>query len=258
VTWPVFTEEAIIRFLLVLARATAFFSVFPVFGGGGVPVRIKAAAGAVLALFLFGTVGPLADLPTHALGLALLIIKEVVLGILLGSLVNFVFMGAQFAGQSIGVQMGLAIASIFDPGTGEQVSVSGRFYYLVAILLFLGTDLHHPFLAGFGRSFELLPIGSGSFAVAGFQHWAELSGKVLLLAVRMSLPVIGALLLVDLALGFLSRLVPQMNIFLVGFPLKIGLGLAALALSMGVGARVLSSAIDSLVVDFHSLMSWMR
>ncbi len=256
-TWPVITEEAVLRFLLVLARATAFFAVFPVFGGGGVPVRIKAGAGGVLALFLFGLVSPLAEMPTHALGMALMMIREVILGLVLGSLVHFVFMGAQFAGQAIGVQMGLAIASIFDPSTGEQVGVSGRFYYLVAILLFLGLDLHHPFLAGFGSSFDLLPIGGTQLAVAGFQHWAELSGQVLLLAVRMSLPVIGALLLVDLALGFLSRLVPQMNIFLVGFPLKIGLGLAALALGIGVGARVLRGAIEALIVDFHSLMSWM-
>jgi len=256
-TWPVLTEEAVLRFLLVLARASAFFAVFPVFGGGSVPVRFKAGAGGVLALFLFGLVSPLAEMPTHAVGMFLLIFREVVLGLLLGSLVHFVFMGAQFAGQAIGVQMGLAIASIYDPSTRENVGVSGRFYYLMAVLLFLGLDLHHPFIAGFGDSFTLLPIGDTKIAIAGFQHWAELSGQVLLLAVRMSLPVIGALLLVDLALGFLSRLVPQMNIFLVGFPLKIGIGLAALALGISVGARVLRGAIESLLVDFHSLISWM-
>ncbi len=255
-TWPVVTEEAVLRFLLVLARSSAFFAAFPVFGGGGVPVRIKAGAGAVLALFFFGMVDPLQVMPTHALGMALLIIREVIMGILLGSLVHFVFMGAQFAGQAIGVQMGLAIASIYDPSTKENVSVSGRFYYLVAVLLFLGLNLHHPFLAGFADSFDLIPIGETTIAVAGFQHWAELSGKVLMLAMRMSLPVISALLLVDMALGFLSRLVPQMNIFLVGFPIKIGLGLAALAMGVGVGAKVLRSALEALVVDFHSLMSW--
>jgi len=252
------TEEAVLRFMLVLARATAFFAVFPVFGGGGVPIRVKAGAGAVLAVFFFGLVAPLREMPADALGMVLLMIREILLGILLGSLVRFVFMGAQFAGQAIGVQMGLAIASIFDPSTRENVAVSGRFYYLVAVLLFLVLDLHHPFLVGFGRSFTLIPIGETTLAVAGFQHWAELSGQIFLLAMRMSLPVISALLLVDLALGFLSRLVPQMNIFLVGFPLKIGLGLAALALGIGVGARVLHASLDSLVVDFYSLISWVR
>jgi flagellar biosynthesis protein FliR len=255
-TWPIITEEAILRFLLVLARSTAFFAAFPVFGGGGVPVRIKAGAGAVLAIFFFSMITPLEEMPTHALEMGLLLAREVILGILLGSLVHFVFMGAQFAGQAIGVQMGLAIASIFDPSTKENVSVSGRFYYLVAVLLFLGLNLHHPFLAGFKDSFDLIPIGETTIAVAGFQHWAELTGRILLLAVRMSLPVISALLLVDMSLGFLSRLVPQMNIFLVGFPLKISLGLAALAMGIGVGAKVLRMALEVLIIDFHSLMSW--
>ncbi|MDP6418789.1 MAG: flagellar biosynthetic protein FliR [Candidatus Krumholzibacteria bacterium] len=255
--WPVITEEALLRFLLVLSRTAAFFSVFPVFGGGGVPVRIKAATGAVIAILIYGAIPPLHHVPSSGLEMGLLVARETLYGLMLGGLVHFVFMGAQFAGQAVGVQMGLSLAGVFDPNTRETVGVSGRFYYLLAVLLFLGLDLHHPFLAGLGESFRLLPIGDSRVAVAGLQHWAELSSSVFLIAVRMSLPVIGTLLLVDVSLGFMARLIPQMNIFLVGFPLKIGVGILALALGMTAAGKFLKASLETLLRDFHSLMSWM-
>jgi len=258
VSWPLPPELEILQFLLVLARSSAFLAVFPVFGDATVPMRIKAGAAGVISLLLAGiTPAPLAA-PATGLGLALIIGREILIGLLLGSLVRFVFMGAQFAGQTIGVQMGLGAASLFDPGTRVTVMVNGRFYYLMAVLLFLSLNLHHPFLEGLGRSFQVLPTGQASLNVAGIEQWARFSGSVLLLALRLSLPVIGALLILDLALGFLARLVPQMNIFLMGFPLKIALGFAVLALGVGAAGRVMREAMDQILLDFHSVMSWLR
>lgn len=257
-TWPVIDNTSALLFMLVLARTAAFFAVFPALGGAAVPMRIKAGAAACLTVLLFGVVPAPATLPTAALAQVLLVLRETLIGLLLGSLVHMVFMGAQFAGQAIGVQMGLAAASLFDPSTRETVSVSGRFYYLLALLLFLSLNLHHPFLAGLGESFTVLPAGDAQLSAAGFHRWAALSGQVLVLALRLSMPVLGALLLLDLALGFLGRLVPQMNIFLVGFPLKIGVGLAVMALGVRVAGPLMERAFSGLLRDFYSLMSWMR
>ncbi len=256
-TWPVLDNASVLLFMLVLARSAAFFAVFPALGGASVPPRLKAAAAAVFALLLFSAVPVPAVLPAATLARVLLLLRESLVGLMLGSLVHFVFMGAQFAGQTIGVQMGLAAASLFDPSTQETVGVSGRFYYLLALLLFLSLDLHHGFLAGLARSFTLLPLGESGLPAAGFQRWIELTGQVLILALRLSMPLLASLLLLDIALGFLGRLVPQMNIFLVGFPLKIGLGLGVMALGVKVVGPLLSKAIAGLLRDFYSLMSWM-
>ena len=257
-TWPVISEAEALRFLLILARAGAFVAVFPVLGDGAVPMRIKAGIAGAFSLLLAGGGAAFANLPEHWLGLVLLMGREVLIGLILGSAVRFVFMGAQFAGQSIGVQMGLGAASLFDPSTDVSVMVNGRFYYLLAVLLFLSLNLHHAFLENFGRSFQILPLGEGGLPMGGIEQWVRLSGSVLLLAVRLSLPVIAALLLLDIALGFMARLVPQMNIFLMGFPLKIALGFAVLALSVGPAGRLLAESCRRMVGDFQTLMSWMR
>lgn len=257
-TWPVIGEEYALRFILVLARTATFFGVFPAFGGGNVPWRVKSGAAALMAILMVDSVTLPAILPDHWLGLGLLVAREALLGLLLGSLVHFIFMGAQFAGQAIAVQMGLAMSGVFDPTTRETVGAGSRFYYLLALLLFLGLDLHHPFLASFGRSFTLVPPGEGSLNLAGFHQWAKLSGDVLILAMRLALPILGSLLVLDIALGFMARLVPQMNIFLVGMPLKIALGLAALALAVGMSSELFRSGFDALALDFMRLIQGMR
>jgi flagellar biosynthesis protein FliR len=257
VTWPVLNDEAIIIFLLVLTRTGAFFSIFPAFGGGNVPIKIKVGAAASLAILIHSTVVVTGTLPVSLPGLLLLMGRETLVGLLLGSLVAFVFMAAQFAGQAIGVQMGLAAASLFDPTTRETVSVTGRFYYLLAILIFLTLNLHLQFLAGFARSFDIVPIGGTGIPVESITQFAKLSGKVLVLGMRLSLPVIGALLILDTALGFMARLVPQMNIFLFGFPLKITVGFVVLAMGVGPVTRLMRRSLTLLLEDFYLLMNWM-
>lgn len=257
-TWPVIETQSVVLFMLILARTAAFFAVFPGLGGGAVPMRVKAAAAAALSALLFTAVPAPALLPSDPFAQVLLVLRESIVGLLLGSLVNFLFMAAQFGGEIIGVQSGLAAAAIYDPNTQETVGVHGRFYYLIALLLFLSLDLHHPFLRGLGRSFSLLPVGEFGIAPASFLHWAKLAGQVFTLALRLSMPVLAALLLLDLALGFLSRLVPQMNIFLVAFPLKIAATLAVLALALRTAGPLLVRTCDRLVLDFHSLLTWMR
>ncbi|MBM4117023.1 flagellar biosynthetic protein FliR [bacterium] len=257
-SWPVIETQSVVLFMLILARTAAFFAVFPGMGGGAVPMRLKAGVAATFSALLFTAVPAPALLPTDPFAQVLLVLRESIVGLLLGSLVNFLFMAAQFGGEIVGVQSGLAAAGIYDPSTQETVGVYGRFYYIVALLLFLSLDLHHPFLRGLGRSFSLLPVGEFGIAPAGFLQWAKLSGQVFTLALRLSMPVIAALLLLDLALGFLSRLVPQMNIFIVGFPLKIVAALAVLALGLRTVGPLLTAAGDRLAVDFHSLLTWMR
>ena len=257
-TWPILNELWMLSFLLILARCLAFLSVFPAIGDSAVPALVKIGAAGTISILLVSTVQPIGAMPTHWLSGALLMMRETLLGLLMGSLLRFAFMGAQFAGQAIGVQMGLGAASLYDPGTKATVAVSGRLYYLMAILLFISLDMHHAFIEDFGRSFRLLPLGEIGPGPGAFYHWAGLSGRVLVLGLRLSLPVIGALLLLDVALGFMARLVPQMNIFLVGFPLKIALGFMILALGLGGAGRVLRGAMEGLTLDLHSLMSWMR
>ncbi len=257
-TWPVINEVELVSFLLILFRCAAFIAMFPAFGNSTVPRRVKLGVAASIGILLYTNVPHLTAVPDHWMELALFALREMLLGLLMGSLLRFAFMGAQFAGQTIGVQMGLGAASIYDPGTKATVMVNGRLYYLIAVLLFLGLNLHHRFIEIFAQSFTLLPLGEIGPGPEAFHYWAKMTGKVLLLGVRLSLPVIAALLILDTALGFMARLVPQMNIFMVGFPLKIALGFAVLALGVGGASRILRGAMESLTGDLQSLMLWMR
>ena len=210
---------------LVATRTLTFLMTMPVLGMRGVPTPVRIALGVWMAVAVLPTVRATgAAAPTTLGEMALALSLEVLAGFMLAFGVVTVFATVQFAGQMIGIQIGFAMANVIDPTTDLQVSVVSQVFNVVTVLLFLAADGHLMVLQSLGDSFRVLVPGNFTPATAGILETARQIGSVYALALRLALPVVMTLLLVSLSLGLVGRTVPQLNILVLGFPIKILVG----------------------------------
>lgn len=218
--------QALPGFLLILCRITAFFVTVPIFSMRGVPVQFRIGT-AFFVTFLTFTTMEAVSVEMDALYI-LLILREVLVGILLGLVAYLFFTITQIAGSFVDMQMGFGIANVIDPMTGAQSPVLGNFTFFIATLLFLAMDGHHYLLIGIMNSYDWVPLDNALFTrilEGGISSFLlETLGTMFLLAFQLVAPLIAALFLVDIALGMLARTVPQFNVFVIGLPLKILVG----------------------------------
>jgi flagellar biosynthetic protein FliR len=219
-------------YLLALVRAVAWVMITPPFATRMVPVQVKVGFAAALALAL----GPrLAEhgVPLEVGPLVIAAVLQVAAGVALGFVALLLFSAFQAAGAMIDMASGLSMGSLFDPISGVQASVFGRFYQLLATTLLFAVDGHVLLVRGFLTSFEAAPLTSLDLTALSRVLTHDL-GLFFLAAVEIAAPLLAALFLAEVALGLLARAAPQMNVFVVGMPLKIllTLGLAALALPL--------------------------
>lgn len=208
-------------FLLVLVRVLAFFVTLPLFSYRTIPNQFKIGLAFFLAFIMFYHI----DFSHVNLGefYIFLLLKEVMVGLLIGLIAYIIIAAIQIAGGFIDFQMGFAIANVMDPQTGAQSPLTGQYFYIIALLFLLSVDGHHLLIDGIYYSYELVPIdhfipfhdgGMIEFVVNTFN-------KMFLIAFQMAIPIVGCLFLVDVALGIIARTVPQLNVFVVGLPIKI-------------------------------------
>jgi flagellar biosynthetic protein FliR len=155
----------------------------------------------------------------------------------------------ELAGEIIGTQMGFAIASVFDPMTERQICVIGEFQRVLLVLLFFAINGHHIILTAIYRSYEILPLGSMAVNPKASLEILRLGGQVFSIGVQLAAPAIIMLLLVHVALGVISRTVPQMNVFIIGFPVTIAIGVFMLAISMPAFISMLQTLVGHLFKD---------
>lgn len=226
-------------FLLVLVRILSIVMLMPMFGYPGIPRQAKIGLGVCLSLLLFPIVQEeKIELPSEVLSFFLVVGKEVVVGLVIGFATALLFTGIQLSGQLVGMQMGFGLANVIDPQSGMQVSIIAQFEYLVAILMFLVIDGHHFLLRALKASFERIPIAGVHLSGAVAWEILRITAWVFVVAIKIGAPMIAALFLTKVALGIVARTVPQMNVFIVGFPLNIGIGLLSIALSLPLFAYV--------------------
>ncbi|MBU2503295.1 flagellar biosynthetic protein FliR [bacterium] len=159
-------------------------------------------------------------------------VRSLVVGAMLGFTVNLVFTAVRVAGTIAGMQVGFAIVNSFDPTTQSQVSVLGQLYYLLTVLLFFATGTHHILVGAMVRSCEILPPFSGIQTAGASWFLLQEFGEVFAVGLRIAAPVVLVLLLVSSAMGVIVKTVPQLNILVVGFPIKIGVGVFVFGLSL--------------------------
>lgn len=214
----------IAAFLWPLTRIIGMISVAPLFGNVSVPARVKIALGIMLALIISPTVPALPALDPMSLPGFLILVQQLIIGLAIGFAMRITFAGVEMAGEIIGMTMGLGFASFFDPQTRARSSAISQFLALLTLMIYLATNLHLVVLSTLAQTFELLPI-SGSFVSAGgMLEVVKWGGRIFSAGVQLSLPIVAALLITNIALGILTRAAPQLNIFGIGFPITIGVG----------------------------------
>jgi flagellar biosynthetic protein FliR len=254
--WPLTVEGAEL-FGLLLVRCLGFYMAGPLFTERGLPGQVKVllAAGTAIALLPIVPFGPLpaTDLPHFVLAVA----GETFMGILLGFGAGLPFIGIRMAAELIGIQVGFGIVNVIDPREGERVSVLGRFYELAAIMVFLALNGHHLLLRALGTSIRVVPIGGVAPSPGLVGHLVGMAGSMFVTALAVGAPLIAVLFLTDAAMGFVARTVPQMNIFIVGFPVKIAIGLFGIAVTLPFFMRTIDRLIPAIERDLLLLLSGM-
>jgi len=233
------TAEQIELFIFILLRVSAMVVTIPIFGNKVVPVRVKGGLSLIIAFLLFPFIK--FHLPhLEILSLILGMVGEVIIGIIIGLAGRLAFAGVQIAGQLIGFQMGFAVVNVFDPITSEQVSIIAQFQFLIAMLIFLAVDGHHVFLYAIAESYRIISPLDFHFSAELMQSIVEISKDIFIIAVKIGAPIITALLMTSIGFGLIARTVPQINILIVGFPLKIAIGLIGIGLTLPIFTRMMS------------------
>lgn len=231
----------ITKLALLLVRPGFLVISAPVFGGAYAPTVLKVGLIALVGVAMI----PLVPLPESLapLDLSLVVLRESLIGLSLGFAARVLVAGAEFAGQLAGFQLGFSYASLVDPQSGVRNGILSALYGSVAIIVFFGIDAHHDLLRALARSYEFLPVGKGLVGDALATFVARLLGLTFVLGAQLAAPVVIVLLVAELTLGLLSRAAPMLNLMAQGFPIRLLVGLLALAAMIRVLPGVIGGAV---------------
>ncbi|MDR3414138.1 MAG: flagellar biosynthetic protein FliR [Formivibrio sp.] len=202
----------------------------PFFSSKSIPMRVRIGLSIMLAILVAPN---LLDLPVVSVVSpegALIAVKELLIGLSIGFVVRLVFSGMEMAGHLSGLQMGLGFASFYDPQHSTNVPIVSQFLSLFMLLVFLAFNGHLIVLRALFDSYTQLPIKAGLPGAGGLRLMADYGAIIFRAGVTLSLPVVAALLVTNLAIGVMTRAAPQLNVFAIGFPITLGIGLVALYL----------------------------
>lgn len=247
--------QSIPAFLLIFVRMTSFMVSVPIFSNRSIPTFHKIGLSFFLSYIVFFLVDqqPL----TNSGDYVFLLIKEAVIGLSIGLIAFIIMSGIQVAGGLIDFQVGFSIASVFDPQTGVQNPITGQFLNVITILFLLSVNAHHLLLQGIINSYKIIPVNSLKLS---FGHEAFILGVVkmfismFIISFQMALPIVASLFLVDIALGILTRIVPQLNIFVVGMPLKVIISFGLLIIGLPTMMVLVQHLFELVVQATNSLI----
>lgn len=232
-------------------RCLALFSGMPLFSQRNVPMPVRIGLALFFSLAAQATLPAMPVLPLDAPGLLLMLIaQQVVIGLAMGFAVRVVFAALEFAGEIVGLQMGLNFAGFFDPGTGTQGTATARFFGTLVAFLFVATGGHLMLIQALAQSFHAFPVGPEPFAFLRTAQPQTWGAEIFRAGLWVSLPVVALLLFVNLSLGVVSRVAPQLNVFAVGFPLTLSLGLVGLLATLPLMQTPLEVVMTRLLEGF--------
>lgn len=240
-----FTAE-IQRFLLIFSRVASVLWLLPLFSSRAVSIPFKAGLSLLIAYLLYDSMTGDRSFSSDPYFLSLFVMKEVFIGLAIGFSVKILFMAVSVAGEIISMQSGFSFARFMDPLSMTQVTVIMQFKNLLAMMLFLAMDAHHILIKALVSSFRDVPIGSVVIQGPFFQYLITSTGRVFATGFKIGAPIIVTLLFVELALGMLSKMIPQINIFIEGVPIKILATVVMLSFSLGVMVPVIVTMFRSM------------
>ena len=260
-TFPLPPQETVLLFILLFLRVSAMVIVIPVLGENVVPARIKACLVILITFLIFPTLRIAApsiqpDWGLITMGFAMA--SEILIGVIIGVTARFIFAGIQLAGNVIGIQMGFAMSSVLDPITRANVLIISEFQYMIATLIYLAVDGHHIFIMAIADSYRILPpLGMHFFPPSLMQLLLTFYGAIFTTAVKVCAPVMAVLLFTNVALGIVARTVPQINVFMVGFPIQVATGLIIFGLTAPLFAQLVQKAISGLPGQIRAVLQLM-
>ncbi len=246
-------------FLICFARVAGFVGAIPVLIGNQTPVQVKAGLVFMVALVLFPVMEPtMVVVALDSINFLLLMLAEVLLGGMVALIARMVFTAVEYGGTVIGYQMGFAAANIFDPQNERQLPLISQFQNVFAILIFLAVDGHHVFFQVAVESYKVLPPGAFNISGEAIPYLLTLSSRIFFLGIQFSAPILAVLLLSGLILGILARVFPQLNVFLLSFPLNIGLSFTVIGLTLPLVTILLRREFDDLANRFFNVLQMLN
>lgn len=228
----VFADQFLV-FLMLFVRVTAMIVVAPMLGHMAIPVQVKVAIGMFVAFVMYPlAAGQGAVVNADLIPLSLNVLKEAAVGLLIGFAAGLLFAGVRYAGELIAIDSGLSLAAMFDPESNTHASVISESLYLLMIMVFVLLNGHHYVLEALQLSYASVPMGSFTLGGEAIGQLIKMGGMMFVIAVKLAAPVMVTMFLINVALSILSRVMPQMNLFAVVFPLKVGVGLLAFMTSL--------------------------
>lgn len=240
-------------YLLIFARLAGVVFLFPYFNWPGIPAVLRVWIAVMLTWLIYLSLPK--DMlvhPTGAVEAGLLLAKEAAVGLALGFLIALCFSVFTKAGQLMDLGAGLTLSAVFNPQIGGQVTLLGRFYYLLVLVYYLAINGHHLFIASIAESYRLIPLDSDFLVQELAGGMGQIFARIFTLAFQIAAPVIVVLLIMDLALGLVAKTVPQVHVFVEGLPLKIALALVLL----GILCPLMAVAWESLLDSFSQYLYW--
>jgi flagellar biosynthetic protein FliR len=247
-----------VRFILVFFRIGSIFVFAPFFNHRVIPARIKIAAGLMLSLVVF----PLLSVaeftpPKEAVSLILAVIRELMIGLVIGFTAQLFFAGVQYAGELISVQMGFGLAMLIDPTFDEQNTVVSQMYNLLALLIFIALSGHHFLIRAAVQTFEVVPLSGFHYTTELGAYLLRLFANIFLVAFRIGAPVLVALFVASIAMGLVNRAIPQMNIFMISPPLQIIAGVIMMIITLRATVMMFKFLFTQIEKDLQWIISHM-
>jgi flagellar biosynthetic protein FliR len=232
-------------------RVLALFGALPVIGQAGVPMRVRIGLAFLIAFCAQAAIPPMAPVALDSAAGMLVVLQQVLIGLSLGFAVKIVFIAVEYAGEIIGLQMGLNFAAFFNPMSGGEETAVSRFFSISVSWLFIVSGGHLLVIAAIVQSFVAFPVGGDPFAFLRSVEPQRWGAEIFSLGLWIALPLVAMLLFTNLVLGVISRVAQQMNIFAIGFPITLGVGLVGVLLTLPLMEMPFTMALERMLANFR-------
>jgi len=248
------TIERLEFFFVILVRISAFIVTAPFFNQRTVPVRVKAGLSVFLSMLVFNTIKYVPLTYSTTVGYVLLIVKETAIGLSLGYMANMCLYILDLAGRMIDTEIGFSMVNVLNPVSNIQTSVTGTLYTYLVMLVMLVSDMHYFLISALVDTFQLIPIEGGVIPANVYVIVLKFVKDYFIIAFRIILPVFASILIVNIVLGILAKIAPQMNMFVIGMQLKVFVGLIILFLIVGMLPSITDFIFNEMKDVLHDMI----
>lgn len=239
-------------FLFVMVRTSGIFIFSPFFSSQNIPNTMKVGLTFFISLLITSYLPTSSNFANEVL--LFIILKELMVGIIIGFISYGFFSTFYVMGQIIDMKIGFGMANVIDPLNKTQVPLMGNFYYILSFLLLMSVNGHHLIISALVNSYDFLPIGSFKYTGDTLNLLINSLAKSFEIGFKLSAPIVAIIFITDIVLGIISKTIPQMNVFVVGMPLKVIIGLLIIIISMPIFFTTVNSILDLIINDIYKFI----